>query len=139
MEMWLVVISKSDSISIIHNWKWMTNPANIVLKWVWIVIRHMLYIRWIIDADKNRVINRVDQYCELQWDICVIERIILNLFSDFHSLTFLITDKLRIWYKRITHSIIFLLFSTTIESETDRLSDWVCKSQNQWINQYMNG
>ena len=137
--MWLVVISKSDSISIIHNWKWMTNPANIVLKWVWIVIRHMLYIRWIIDADKNRVINRVDQYCELQWDICVIERIILNLFSDFHSLTFLITDKLRIWYKRITHSIIFLLFSTTIESETDRLSDWVCKSQNQWINQYMNG
>ena len=65
MGMWLVVISKSDSISIIHNWKWMSNPANIVLKWVWTVIRHMLYIRWIIDADKNRVINRVDQYCEL--------------------------------------------------------------------------
>ena len=67
MGMWLVVISKSDSISIIHNWKWMSNPANIVLKWVWTVIRHMLYIRWIIDADKNRVINRVGQYCELQW------------------------------------------------------------------------
>ena len=47
------VISKSDSISIIHNWKWMSNPANIVLKWVWSVIRHMLYIRWIIDADKT--------------------------------------------------------------------------------------
>ena len=31
------------------------------------MIRHMFYIRWIIDADKNRVINRVDQYCELQW------------------------------------------------------------------------
>ena len=53
MGMWLVVISKSDSISIIHNWKWMSNPANIVLKWVWTVIRHMLYIKWIIDADKT--------------------------------------------------------------------------------------
>ena len=53
MGMWLVVISKSDSISIIHNWKWMSNPANIVLKWVWTVIRHMLYIKCIIDADKT--------------------------------------------------------------------------------------
>ena len=105
MGMCLVVISKSDSISIIHNWKWMSNPANIVLMWVWIVIRNMLYIRWIIDADKNRVINGVDQYCELQWDICVIERIILSLFSDFHSSTLLITNKLRICSKRINHSI----------------------------------
>ena len=105
MGMWLVVISKSDSISIIHNWKWMSNPANIVEKWVWTVIRHMLYIRWIIDK-KNRVTNRVDQYCELQWDICVIEWMMLNLFSDFLSSTFLTTDELRIWYKRINHSII---------------------------------
>ena len=67
MGMWLAVIFKSDSISIIHNWKWMSNPAKIVLKWVWTVIRYMLYIKWIIDADKNRVINGVDQYCALQW------------------------------------------------------------------------
>ena len=133
--MWLVVISTSDSISVIHNWKWMSNPANIVLKWVWTVIRNMLYIRWNHWCWQNRVINRVDQYCELQWNICVIEWIILSLFSDFHSITLLKTDELRIWYKRITHSIILLLFSTTIESETDRLSDWVCKSKNQSINQ----
>ena len=38
-------------------------------------------------------------------DICVFERIILSLFSDFHSLTFLTTDELRICSKRITHSI----------------------------------
>ena len=64
---WLVVISKSDSISIIHNWKWMSNPANIVLKWVWNVIRHVLYIKWNHCYWQNRVINRVDQYCALQW------------------------------------------------------------------------
>ena len=105
MRMWLVVIFKSDSISIIHNWKWMNNPANIVLKWVWTVIRHMLYIKWIIDADKNRVIDTVDQYCELQWDIFVIERMMLSLFCVFHSLTFLKTDKPQIYSKRINHSI----------------------------------
>ena len=55
---------------------------------------------------QNRVINRVDQYCELQWDICVIEWMILSLFSDFHSSTLLKTDEQRIWYKRIIHSII---------------------------------
>ena len=61
MGMWLVVISKSDSISVIHNWKWMSNPANIVLKWVWTVIRHMLYIRRNHWCWQNRVINIVDQ------------------------------------------------------------------------------
>ena len=90
---------------------------------------------------QNRVINRVGQYCELQWDICVIERMILSLFSDFHSSTFLITDELRIWYKKINHSIIqsfnhLLLITITNESETDRSIDWLCKSNND---KYMNG
>ena len=64
--MWLAVISKSDSISIFHTWKWMTN----LQKSFWSecgMIRHMFYIRWISDADKNRVTNRVEQYGELQW------------------------------------------------------------------------
>ena len=110
------------------------------------MIRHMFYIRWIIDADKNRVINRVDQYCELQWDICVIEWMMLYLFSDFHSLTFLITDELRICYKLINqsiiHSIIHSIISYWLLSLMKvRMIDWLtqCKPQNQRINQYMNG
>ena len=35
------------------------------------------------------------------------------------------------------HSFIFLLFSTTIESETDRLTGLLCKSKNQWTNIWM--
>ena len=136
--MWLVVISKSDSISIIHNWKWMSNPANIVLKWVWTVIRHMLYIKWIIDADKNRVIDRVGQYCELQWDICVIERIILSLFSDFHSITLLKTNKLRICSKRITHSFFFCFLQPLKVRLIDYLTDLLCKSYNQPIHEWIN-
>ena len=110
MGMWLVVISKSDSISIIHNWKWMSNPANIVLKWVWTVIRHVLYIKCIIDADKTEWLiewaNNVNCYGYL----CNWTNNIPSLFSDFHSLTLLKTDELRICYKRINHSIIQSFF-----------------------------
>ena len=92
---------------------------------------------------QNRVINRVDQYCELQWDICVTERMMLNLFSDFHSSTLLKTNKLRICYKRINHSIIqsfnhLLLVTITNESETDRLTGLLCKSKNQSIHEWIN-
>ena len=80
----------------------------------------------------------MEQYCELQWDICVIEWMILSLFSDFHSLTLLKTDELRICYKRITHSIICYLITITIESETDRLTNSMCKSKNQPIHEWIN-
>ena len=88
---------------------------------------------------QNRVIYRVDQYCELQWDICVIERMMLSLFSDFHSLTFLKTDKPQIYSKRINHSI---TQSFTIGFYNHWNRDWsidrlLCKPQNQPTNTWM--
>ena len=76
-------------------------------------------------------------------DICVIERIILSLFSDFHSLTFLKTDKPQICSKSINHSIIqsfnhLLLVSITIESETDQLTYCVNHRINEPIHKWMN-
>ena len=67
---------------------------------------------------------------------------ILSLFSDFHSLTLLKTDELRICSKRINHSITqsfnhLLLVSITIESETDRLTDCVNQRINQLFNTWM--
>ena len=113
-----------------------------------------------VDCDKAHVVHKMDHWCwqkQSNWysgpilwiamDICVIERMILNLFSDFHSSTLLTTDELRICYKSIIHSIIqsfnhLLLFSITNENETDRSTDLLCKSKNQrtkqpiheWIN-----
>ena len=145
MGMWLVVISKSDSISIIHSWKWMSNPANIVLMWVWIVIRHMFYIKWIIVADKNRVINRVDQYCELQWifvwlkEWCYISSVIFipQHFSKPMSYESAPRGSL---IQSLNHSIICYWFLSLMKV---RLIDWLtyCVIQrivnepiHEWIN-----
>ena len=86
---------------------------------------------------QNRVITRVDQYCELQWDICVIEWIILILFSDFHSLTFLKTDEQRICSKRINHSIICYWFLSLLKVRLiDRLIDCVNQTTtNTWMDE----
>ena len=71
-------------------------------------------------------------------DICVIEWIILILFSDFHSLTFLTTDELRICYKRINHSIIqSFAIGFYHYWKWDWSIDLLCKSQNQPTNTWI--
>ena len=135
--MWLVVISKSDSISIIHNWKWMSNPANIVLKWVWNVIRPMLYIRWIVDADNTEwltewtnIVNCNGYMCDWMNDAKSVQwfsflnisqnRWATNLFQEDQSFNHL------------------LLVSITIESETDWLTYCVNQRINQPIHEWIN-
>ena len=76
----------------------------------------------------------MDQYCELQWNICVIEWIILSLFIDFHSITLLKTNKLRICYKRITHSFFFCF----LQPLKVRLIDWLTYCVKQRINESIN-
>ena len=71
-------------------------------------------------------------------DICVIEWMILNLFSDFHSLTFLTTDELRICYKRINHSITQSFCFWFLSLIKVRLIDWLTYCVNQRINQSTN-
>ena len=71
-------------------------------------------------------------------DICVIEWMMLYLFSDFHSLTFLITDKPQIYSKRINHSIIqSFAIGFYHYWKWDWLTDLLCKSKNQPTNTWM--
>ena len=71
-------------------------------------------------------------------DICVIEWIILSLFSDFHSSTLLKNDELRICYKRINHSIIqsfnhSIICYWFLSLLKVRLIDWLTYCLNQRI------
>ena len=71
-------------------------------------------------------------------DICVIEWMILSLFSDFLSLTLLKTVELRICYKKINHSIIqSFVFGYYHYWKWDWSIDLLCKPQNQWTNIWM--
>ena len=73
-----------DTISAIQHWKenkqmneWMSNPTNIDLNWVHTVIMYILYHKnewWIVDKEISLNLYKVDQSCELQWDIWMIIR-----------------------------------------------------------------
>ena len=57
--------------------EWMSNPTNIDLNWVHTVIMYILYHKnewWIVDKEISLNLYKVDQSCELQWDIWMIIR-----------------------------------------------------------------
>ena len=151
-----------DTISAIQHWKenkqmneWMSNPTNIDLNWVHTVIMYILYHKnewWIVDKEISLNLYKVDQSCELQWDIWMIIRSNewMNDILSKNWLTISIHYSQPIICKSVTrmsfiHSIYSILFySIFIHSIIfdslwfGWLIEWLNQPTNHWMNESMN-
>ena len=137
--------------------EWMSNPTNIDLNWVHTVIMYILYHKnewWIVDKEISLNLYKVDQSCELQWDIWMIIRSnqwmnewmndILSknwlTISRHYSQPMICKSVTRMSFiHSFIQSILFYIHSYNhIWFTLVWMADWMIESTNKSLNEWMN-